>query len=108
MPVTSNSVVTEFVGRADGLLACSTGMLHLAAALGKYALGIYAPIKPIHPGRWKPLGPHATYLVLDKDCNQCGKDPYCACIRAITVVQVQNKLMEFTQDARIQKKLVEF
>ena len=97
----------SFVGRADGLLACSTGMLHLAAALGKYALGIYAPIKPIHPGRWKPIGPYATYLVLDKDCNQCGMNPYCECIRSITIDQVKSKLVGF-MEARLQKKLVEY
>jgi heptosyltransferase III len=96
----------SFVSAADGLLACSTGVLHLAAALGKYALGIYAPIKPIHPGRWKPIGPHAQYLVLDKDCNQCGKNPYCECIRAITPTQVKNKLMIFAQEVH-QKRIEE-
>jgi ADP-heptose:LPS heptosyltransferase len=98
----------SFVGHADGLLACSTGVLHLAAALGKYALGIYAPIKPIHPGRWKPIGPFATYLVRNKDCRKCGKDPYCECIRSITVDQVKNKLIEFRSESLLQRKLVEY
>lgn len=98
----------SFVGHADGLLACSTGVLHLAAALGKYALGIYAPIKPIHPGRWKPIGPFATHLVLNKDCRKCGKDPYCECIRSITVDQVKNKLVEFRNESLLQRKLVEY
>jgi heptosyltransferase-3 len=98
----------SFVGAADGLLACSTGVLHLAAALGKYALGIYAPIKPVHPGRWKPIGPFAAHLVLDKNCNKCGRDPYCECIRSISVDQVRNKLFEFNQESKLQKKLVEY
>ena len=101
-------VMISFIARADGLLACSTGVLHLAAALGRYALGIYAPIKSIHPGRWKPIGSLATYLVLDKDCNQCGKDPYCECIHSITVDQVKSKLVGFAVQARVQKKLVEY
>lgn len=98
----------SFISRADGLLACSTGVLHLAAALGRYSLGIYAPIKPIHPGRWKPIGPLASHLVLDKDCNKCGKNPYCECIRSITVGQVKAKLMEFREESKSQKKLVEY
>jgi ADP-heptose:LPS heptosyltransferase len=98
----------SFVGAADGLLACSTGVLHLAAALGKYALGIYAPIKPVHPGRWKPIGPYATHLVLDKNCNKCGRDPYCECIRSITVDQVKNRLLEFAKEAKPVKKYVEY
>jgi heptosyltransferase III len=98
----------SFVGSANGLLACSTGVLHLASALGKFALGIYAPIKPVHPGRWKPIGPLANHLVLDKDCNRCGKNPVCECIRSITVNEVKSKLLEFAGESKFQKKLVEF
>lgn len=68
---------------ADGLLACSTGPLHIAAALGKYTLGLYPPMQPIHPARWSPLGKKADYLVLDKDCNVCKKGGTCACMQAI-------------------------
>lgn len=57
----------SFIAAADGLIAASTGPLHIAAALGKVALGIYPPIKPMHPpGRWAPLGKNASYLVLEK------------------------------------------
>lgn len=102
------SEMISFVNQADGLLACSTGVLHIAAALGKYALGIYAPIKPVHPGRWKPVGPRASYLVLDKDCNACRRSPCCACIRAITPAQVKVKLDQFRGEIRLQRKLVEY
>jgi heptosyltransferase-3 len=77
------------IGLADGLIACSTGPLHIAAALGKFSLGIYPPIRPLHPGRWTPLGKHATYLCLEKVCNDCRKTQDCACIRAISVEQVR-------------------
>jgi heptosyltransferase-3 len=97
--------MVSFVGSADGLLACSTGVLHLASALGKYALGIYSPMKPIHPGRWRPIGPHAHYLVLDKDCNQCGKNTDCQCIRSITPDQVKNKLTAFDQEVMKQRQV---
>lgn len=81
-----------FVNQADVLVACSTGILHLAAALGKACVGIYAPMKPIHPGRWKPIGDQATYLVLDKNCSACKNLKVCRCINEITPAQVLEKI----------------
>jgi heptosyltransferase III len=52
----------RFIAAADGLLACSTGPLHLAAALGKVAVGLYASRRPLHPGRWSPLGKHVVVI----------------------------------------------
>ena len=77
------------INEADGLLAASTGPLHIAAALGKDALGIYPPIHPMHPGRWAPLGVQASYLVLDKDCNDCRHGQECSCIKEISPEQVK-------------------
>jgi ADP-heptose:LPS heptosyltransferase len=54
------------IAHADGLLACSTGPLHIAAALGRHCLGLYPSRKPMHPGRWGPLGPRASYLETDQ------------------------------------------
>jgi len=51
-----------FISRVDGLLACSTGPLHIAAALGKLALGLYPSKRPMHPGRWAPLGEKASFI----------------------------------------------
>lgn len=84
--------LTAFISKADGLLACSTGVLHLAAALGKHAIGIYAPMRPIHPGRWKPVGPNAAYLALDKKCSDCRNESFCACINSISVDAVESKI----------------
>jgi heptosyltransferase-3 len=83
-----------FIATADGLVAGSTGPLHLAAALGRHALGLYPPIKPMHPGRWGPLGPHAEYLVFDRpDCQDCRAQPAaCTCIKAIEAAAVANKI----------------
>lgn len=73
-----------FIAKCDGLVANSTGPLHIAAALGKYAFGIYAPMRPIHPGRWAPVGKNAQYFVLDKDCNDCRKNENeCHCIKEV-------------------------
>jgi ADP-heptose:LPS heptosyltransferase len=84
----------SFINVCDGLVAASTGPLHIAAALGKRVIGIYAPMRPIFPERWAPLGRNATFLVLDKKCDDCRKTGNCACIRAITPEEVVSKLMD--------------
>ena len=82
-----------FINACDGLLASSTGPVHVAAALQKHALGIYPPIQPIHPGRWQPVGTKATYFVLNKACNACRHTRNtCACIQAIQPVEIKNAL----------------
>lgn len=81
-----------FIAATDGLIAASTGPLHLAAALDKIALGIYPPIKPMHPGRWAPVGDKADYLVADKNCNKCRKVGKCTCMTDISPQQVKQKL----------------
>jgi len=88
----SLSEFLDFINSCDGMVAASTGPLHIAAALGKRAVGIYAPMRPIFPERWAPLGKKATYLVLDKECNACRKSENCDCIRAITPEEVVKKL----------------
>lgn len=89
MPLTQ---FIAFINKADGLVAASTGPLHIAAALGKVAVGLYAPMRPIHPERWAPLGPRAGYLVLDKQCQECRHDNRCACIESIKPADVELKL----------------
>ncbi|QKG57781.1 glycosyltransferase family 9 protein [Hymenobacter sp. BRD128] len=86
-----------FIAAADGLVAGSTGPLHLAAALGRHALGLYPPIRPMHPGRWGPLGPHAEYLVFDRpDCQDCRAQPTaCTCIRAIEAATVAARIAQW-------------
>jgi heptosyltransferase-3 len=77
-----------FINECDTIIAASTGPLHIASALGKKAIGLFAPMKPIHPGRWKPIGKQANYLVLDKNCNDCRKTMNCHCIREIKIMEV--------------------
>ncbi|WP_107039553.1 glycosyltransferase family 9 protein [Brumimicrobium mesophilum] len=48
-----------FIDECDVLVACSTGPLHLAAVLGKKAIGLYTDLRPMHPGRWEPIGKNA-------------------------------------------------
>jgi ADP-heptose:LPS heptosyltransferase len=90
---------TRFIAASDGLVAASTGPLHIAAALGKAVVGIYAPMRPIHPGRWGPLGPNAHVLVKNEPCNACKNDSECQCIRSIPPQDVKHVL-----EAALKKK----
>jgi len=81
-----------FIHTCDVLVAASTGPLHIASALGKRAIGIFAPMKPIHPGRWAPLGYNARSLVTNKDCSDCRKTSDCHCIREIQIDSVLNAM----------------
>ena len=93
--LTGKISLNELVGlvqRADALIACSTGPIHIAAASGIKAIGIYPPMKPIHPGRWSPIGESATVLVKDTDCSDCRKTQNCHCIQSIEVDQVIDAL----------------
>lgn len=93
----SLSGLISFIASSDGLIAASTGPLHIAAALQKVAIGLYAPMRPIHPGRWAPLGVKASYLSLEKNCSKCRKSAICECILKISPLQVIQKL-EFLQN----------
>ncbi len=83
------------IAHSDGLVACSTGPLHMAAAMGKLAIGIYPPIRPMHPGRWAPVGKNALHLSLARNCSDCRQSGNCACIQAIEVTQVREAIMRF-------------
>lgn len=52
----------SFISCCDALVACSTGPLHLAAVLGIKAVGLYTDLRPMHPGRWAPLGGKSRVL----------------------------------------------
>jgi len=84
----SLSEFIQFICSCDGIVAASTGPLHIAAAFGKHAIGLYAPMRPIFPQRWAPLGKNARFLVLDKNCQACRKTENCECIRQIRAEDV--------------------
>lgn len=52
----------SFIKKADGLIAGSTGPVHIAAACGIHTLGLYPGLRPKHAGRWGPIGAKAQYL----------------------------------------------
>jgi len=78
-----------FLTEANGVLAASTGPLHIAAALGTHAMGLYVSNRPIHAGRWAPIGFDTKVFMHDKNF----KNPVDA-IKAISVDEVVDHLME--------------
>jgi ADP-heptose:LPS heptosyltransferase len=52
----------SLISQADGLIASGTGPLHIAAMAGINTLGLFPSVKPIHPGRWAPLGKKARFI----------------------------------------------
>jgi len=87
------SELISFIANADGMIAASTGPLHLAAALKIKTIGLYAPMRPIFPMRWAPLGKNASFIVHEKICFKCKKSKDCECIQSITPLEVKGRLM---------------
>ena len=52
----------NLIGQCDGLLACSTGPLHIAGVSGIKCLGLFPQKKPMHAGRWQPLGSQSNII----------------------------------------------
>ena len=80
--------------KSKAIVACSTGPLHIGGLYGVKAIGLFSPRKPIHPGRWKPLGVHSKSLVYDEDCEACRKGYKCKCIEKIPIDKVLKKLLD--------------
>jgi len=87
-----------FIGQCNGLTAASTGPLHIAAALGIHAIGLYPPIRPMHPGRWAPIGKKIKVFVADKECYACRKAAQCACMREISAADVAQHIAAVAEE----------
>ena len=59
----------DFIAESEMLLACSTGPLHIAAATGIKSVGLYVDRRPIHPGRWSPIGSQ-VFVLKEEDQGQ--------------------------------------
>lgn len=81
------------ISKADSLVACSTGPLHIAGYLGVKAIGLFSPRRPIHPGRWRALGKNVSILMYDENCLTCAQKKDCNCIEDIPVLAVMKKIV---------------
>ena len=52
----------HFIESADCLVASGTGPIHIAAAAGILAIGLYPASRPIDPSRWGPVGKKAIAI----------------------------------------------
>ena len=62
---TGKLTLTEFIlfiNNAHALVAASTGPLHIASQLNKPCVGLYTPLRPMHAGRWAPIGQKAQVI----------------------------------------------
>ncbi len=85
----SLSEFIAFIAKSDFLVAPSTGPLHIAAVLGTGAIGLFPNIRPMHPGRWQPIGNRAFAISTNIKCSDCRNNPLlCHCINEITPHQV--------------------
>lgn len=75
------------------LVACSTGPLHIAGISGINTIGVFSPRKPIHPGRWKPIGVKVNAIVFDESCSICKKSKHCSCITQISVEKIEQLII---------------
>ena len=84
----------SLIAHSDALVACSTGPLHIASALGIFTIGIYPPIRPMDPGRWAPIGPKSKVMVKDRECSKCRNNVECTCIIGIDPIDIAEELLE--------------
>lgn len=62
----SLSELVSFISKSDCLVAASTGPLHIAGICNIRAVGLFQEKKPIHSGRWQPLGKEVVILKSEK------------------------------------------
>ena len=90
---TSLYQLITLIQRAEGIVACSTGPLHIGGYLNIKTIGLFSPKRPIHPGRWSPLGSQTHALVFDENCAVCASKKKCNCIVNIEVEKVLRILL---------------
>jgi ADP-heptose:LPS heptosyltransferase len=106
------------LNECDGVVAPSTGPMHLAVALGKKVVSVFPPIKVQSAVRWGPYGvPMGTNLgispedkasVLVPDVN-CAEDFRCAlsaciyypCMPRISVDDVETQLLALVEGGAV-------
>ena len=80
----------SLLGAADGMLASSTGPMHLSAALGRRTLGLFPnAATSSNVRRWQPVGLRAEVLTPAEPCATCAQlGSACDCLKHISGEQV--------------------
>ncbi len=108
------AATVALLDQCDGIVAPSTGPMHLAVALGKRVVSIFPPIKVQSAVRWGPYGvsigtnlgvsPENAASVLVPDVN-CAEDFRCAlsaciyypCMPRVSVEEVEMQLLSLLE-----------
>ena len=84
-----------FIQHCDGMVAGSTGPLHLAAALGIHALGIYRADKT-YIKRWEAVGWKAEAFAQESPCLKCPSGDPCQCILSVKPEYVKRRVLAWS------------
>ncbi len=92
-----------FIAAADGIVSASTGPVHIAAALGIHALGIFPGRDSINGKRWFPLGPKGEALQAVESCPRNAQCDLtlggpCRCTILTTPRMVYERVMAWAND----------
>jgi len=60
----------DLIGSTDGLIACSTGPMHIAGISGIKTLGLFPNKRPMHAGRWRALGNQVQIISESMESDQ--------------------------------------
>ncbi len=82
------------IAHCNGLVAGSTGPLHLAAALGIHALGLYRADKK-YIRRWEGVGWKAEIIAQQKPCPKCPTANPCECVSSIQPEYVKARILSW-------------
>lgn len=85
------------ISHCNGLVAGSTGPLHLAAALSIHALGIYRADKK-YIRRWESIGWHAEIIAQQNPCKKCPSGDPCQCIISIQPEYVKARILSWANE----------
>lgn len=78
------------LANAAGVVAPSTGVVHLAASLGVPALGLYSTVVVQRPTRWAPRGPRAGFVTAPP--SPAGEADQAGGVMRITAVEAMARL----------------
>jgi len=82
----------SLIASVDGIVAASTGPIHVSGVLDKKTIGLFPPRTPnsfdweLTEHKWKPLGGQVTAISFDQSCNRkCTTETFasCNCMAAI-------------------------
>ena len=87
------------MNEVDGIVAASTGTLHVGAILDKICIGIYPSCKVISPNRWKPLSNKLLIFRKESLCSKksknCKGGNVCDLINKIEAMEVAKGIIDF-------------